>query len=405
MRDIRSPRSQKNGVLACSGRVLPVGQAVVAAAAFSLLLAGTNAINPLLPTYRAEFRFGALLVSLTFVSYVAALVGALIVAARSNVARHAPHLLLSALAAALLSDVLLSHPSLATILTGRIVAGGAGGLGTGSAAALVVAAIGSRGRSLSSVGNLIGAVIGTAGSQLLVLHLGSIAAKIVFELHAGLVFLALVLSALILFWNRELNRDAFKPHDPGRDRRVVLSRSDKIFVAIGSIGWVALSLGVVFGSSLFAALGMWKASAIGPLLMLVTSAALQLSSQTIGRIFPRSSGLGLIALGCVGIGGGVIFHTQIIALVSFALLGAGVGVSYRLNLVMLSRGASPARQGSLSSTYAAISYAMGAAVVLGTGGLGHTVGLSSAAITALGLTAVAAAVGLPFAPRLEALDS
>ena len=67
-----------------------------------------------------------------------------------------------------ISDGLMSLATEQAIMIGRAFAGLAGGLGTGSAAALVVSAMGVKGRSISATGNLVGAVIGTLFSQLCV---------------------------------------------------------------------------------------------------------------------------------------------------------------------------------------------------------------------------------------------
>jgi hypothetical protein len=64
-----------------------------------------------------------------------------------------------------------------TILGGRILAGIAGGLGTGAASALVVAAIGTTGRAVTATGNTIGAILGVSGAQLAVLVLTADARK------------------------------------------------------------------------------------------------------------------------------------------------------------------------------------------------------------------------------------
>ena len=115
------------------GRAEPVVQAALVAACFSLLLAGSNAFCPLLPVYRDRLGLDPLVLSLTFTLYVAALVVVLFTLARPRFTRHAAPLLLASLTMMITSDL------------GRAVAGIAGGLGTGAASALVVAAIGDPG--------------------------------------------------------------------------------------------------------------------------------------------------------------------------------------------------------------------------------------------------------------------
>ncbi|RYH11589.1 hypothetical protein [Tropicimonas sp. IMCC6043] len=160
-------------------------QAALAAASFMLLLAGTNTTTPLLPLYRDMLGFSPLTVTLTFVAYVSLLVATLAVASGPKLVRYAPSVLVAALAVALLADLALSTGTAPGILAGRALQGVSSGIGTGAAAALVVAVVGNRGRALTATGNLAGAILGTAAAQA-VLHLaGARAISISFEIHAG----------------------------------------------------------------------------------------------------------------------------------------------------------------------------------------------------------------------------
>lgn len=81
-------------------------------------------------------------------------------------------------------------------------------------------------------------------------------------------------------------------------------------------------------------------------------------------------------------------------------MGVGIGVSYRLSLVVITRGASPAQQGTLSSLYAAFTYAAAAAGVLAMGVTGNIIGLHQ---TVVGITVAlmcALAMVAKKAPRL-----
>ncbi|PBP46180.1 hypothetical protein [Pseudomonas syringae] len=163
---------------------LRLSQGILSAIAFSLLLAGTNSITPLLPLYSADLGFDHLALSPTFVVYVGVLVVVLLALTRPSITRLAPVMLCSALVLALVSDWILSTTDEQMILIGRGVAGLAGGLGTSSAAVLVVSALGAVGRSVSATGNVIGAVFGTAFSQVCVELFSQNAMHLVFVFHA-----------------------------------------------------------------------------------------------------------------------------------------------------------------------------------------------------------------------------
>lgn len=375
-------------------------QAAIVAASFAALLAGTNAVNPLLPVYREQLGLDPFLLSLTFVCYVTVLVAVLLLLARPRFTRHAVPLLLAALAVAILSDLLLAHGTEWSILLGRAVAGVGGGLGTGSAAALVVAAIGAPGRALAATGNLVGAVLGTSASQVVVSTLESRSPEAVMLGHAVLLAVLLVCTAGALGGRWEENRRALAATSGAIAAVRLTSRSVRM-LATGIIGWFGVSVTIVFSATVFADLNQPLVRAVGPALMLGTSAAAQLTSPWLARIAPWMTGLGAMAAGAAGMIGGAVFACIPIALVGFALLGAGIGISYRAGLVALTRGTLPAEQGALSSLYAAVTYAGAAVIVLLVGWIGNVIGIVPAALGAIALAGIAAVVALTWAPRLR----
>ena len=375
-------------------------QAAVIAVAFALLLAGTNAVNPLLPVYREVLGLDALVLSLTFVLYVTTLVLCLLVLANPRLTRHAAGLLPAALIVALAADVLLALSTEWSVLVGRMVAGVAGGLATGAAAALVVAAIGASGRALSATGNLVGAVVGTAASQLVIELRGPAAMQDVFIIHGIAVLAVLIASVLVLAIRRRPNRIALR-NVAGPPERLMLRRGDLRYFATGCVAWISVSIAIVFSATVFTELDVPLVRVVGPTLMLGTSAAAQLMSPTLARLSPALSGSALLSLGGGAIAAGALIPFAPLSLVGYAVLGVGVGIAYRAALVALSRGASPARQGALSSAYGAVTYAAAAIAVLVVGAAASVFGVIPVAVGAFIIAAAAAAMMLPFAPRLR----
>ncbi|SDH68700.1 MFS transporter [Agrococcus jejuensis] len=375
-------------------------QAAIVAASFAMLLAGTNAINPLLPVYRDLLGLDPLLISLTFVCYVSVLVVVLLVLARPTLTRFAAPLLVAALAVAIGSDVLLAIAQEWSVLAGRAVAGIAGGMGTGAAAALVVAAIGAPGRAISATGNLVGAVVGAGGSQLVVSFAEAGSPQIVALGHASILLVLLVAASIVLRVRRDANRAALVGIRGGT-ARIRIDRRVVRMLASGSVGWIGVSVGIVFGATIFAELEQPVARAFGPVLMLATSAAAQLSSPAIARRAPWASGLLVQAAGALSVAAGALWAATPVVLVGYALLGVGIGISYRAGLVALTRGATPAQQGALSSLYAAVTYAAAAVAVLLVGGIGNLTGVVPAAIGAFALVGVASLATAVVAPRLR----
>lgn len=102
--------------------------------------------------------------------------------------------------------MLLWSATASSVLLGRALSGVAGGLGTGAASALVVVAIGDRGRAITATGNLVGAVIGAGLAQVAVLVLGDSALRVVFIVHGAACLLMGAIVAIPLSLRRSPNR-------------------------------------------------------------------------------------------------------------------------------------------------------------------------------------------------------
>jgi hypothetical protein len=383
-------------------RRLAVFQGVIAALAFSLLLAGTNATTPLLPVYRQLLGFTPVTMSLTFVCYVGVQVIFLAILSRPSVVRWSPVLLCVAVLAAICSDISLASASEEGILFGRALAGVAVGLGTGPAAALVVAAFGAGGRSLSATGNLVGAVVGTVFSQLSVAMLEHrVAISWTFEAHAAVCLLLLITLLVTFGLMRAANRRTFGEVSlqAGKVRTALAANLFPVF--IGSLSWIAISLALTFFPSFFEERGMQAVKAVGMIVLLSCCAASQLGSKRIARAAPAISGVDGMALGLLLIVGGALAGSEAAAIAGFSILGVGIGVAYRLALVILTKGASPRDHGALSSTYAAITYAVAASTVIIVGAAGNLFGLVSVVMAVLVILLVACGVLLTSAPRLS----
>jgi hypothetical protein len=382
-------------------RRLSIFQGVIAALTFSLLLAGTNATTPLLPVYRQLLGFTPVTMSLTFVCYVGVQVVFLAILSRPSVVRWSPVLLCVAVLAAILSDLSLSMGSEGSILFGRALAGVAVGLGTGPAAALVVAAFGASGRSLSATGNLVGAVVGTVFSQLSVAFLQQrVAISWTFEAHASVCLMILLVLVVTFTMMRSANRKAFGDVTlkAGEVRTALAANLFPIF--IGSLAWIAISLALTFFPSFLDERGMQGVKAAGMIVLLICCAASQLCSKRIAKIAPFLSGVDAMALGLLLILCGALVRSEVVGIAGFGILGVGIGIAYRLALVILTKGASPRDHGALSSSYAAITYAVAAATVILVGAAGNMFGLVNVVLAVLLILVVTCGALLVKAPRL-----
>lgn len=386
-------------------RRLALLQTALVSTAFAMQLVISNAINPLLPIYRAQLGLNAVVLSLTFVLYVSALVVVLALLANPRFARHAPALLLASLVALVASDLFALHPEPWSILTARVLVGVAGGLGTGAASALVVGTIGAAGRSITSTGNIAGAVVGVVAAQLLVSTVGADAPGLVFVGHAVLVVVLFIALAAVLWARRRVNARALEHQTAsielgGRQRLRLPARALPVLVT-GSIAWVALSISVVFSATIFADLGQPLVQAVGPALLLVASGILQFASPALTRVAPWLSGALTLAVAAAAVAAGSLAALPIIAVAGLTLIGAGAGVAYRAGLVAFTLGASSSRQGALASMYAAVTYAVAAASALIVGRVSDLIGFGPTAVGAYGLLTLLALLALAWAPRLR----
>jgi len=378
---------------------LAKAQAGIVAASFSMLLAGSNATYPLLPVYRDTLGLDPLVISLTFTLYVGFLVPVLFLLARPRFTRHAPLLLLFSLGTMIPSDLFMAHAQEHLILIGRALGGIAGGLGTGAASALVVAAIGARGRAVTATGNTIGGIAGVSGAQITVLVLTANAPQAVFIGHAALTS-ALSLAAAVVLWRRRNHNKVALQTLSGTGAASRLDRTKLRLFTSGALAWTAISIAAVFGAAMFNELNMSLVQIVGPILLVISSTAGQLCSPLLLRAAPWASGTFAMAAGITCILIGAWLSSELVAIAGFVVLGSGIGLAYRAALVALTKGTTPAQQGALASLYAAITYAIAATVVLAIGGIGNMTGLVTASSAVLGAIGLLAVISVAWAPRL-----
>lgn len=370
---------------------------------FGWLLVGTNAVNPLLPLYRESLGFDELMLSLTYVCYVAVLTVCFFALSRPSVTRAAPVLLVMALLLAGAADLLLWGGTEWSVLAGRALSGIAGGLGTGTASALVVIAIGDRGRSVTATGNLVGAVVGASGAQLAVLTLGKASLQVVYLVHAAGCLLLGIAVSVLLTQRRDCNREALRAvGTPAPDFGAVQSgpRVGRwAALSTGALAWVVLSLTVVLVPALLKDLGLMVASSVAVVLVLVCSALIQVLAGPVGRLVPWLNGTELLILGLGGSLLGFLMDSGGVVIAAVAVTGFGIGATYRTGLVALTSGAAPSVQGALASLYGGVTYGAAAITTLFFGTIAAQVGLYPTVIVGTGVLAAAAAALVWWAPR------
>lgn len=394
-----------------------IGTGVCAAAVFGLLIVGSNIPTPLFPIYRVDLALTTATVSALFAVYLFALVVTFTLVAGSPLSRHASRVLPAAATAAILGDValVLGADQLGWLFVGRILTGLAVGLGTGSAATLVLATHGERGRAIAATGTLIGSFLGLLGSALIAQYLPGPTVT-VYLVHIALLVTALALLGTALIRNRrELHRSL---HPSGDAVPVELSprhapdlptpdagpasatpaRSRRLRAAgycLGISGW-AIG-GIVVGLLPTIIAQEWSSStvlttALAPT-VLIGAACL---APVLIRRLPPLPVLVLIAVGAVSCTAGVLALNLPAILIACAIWGAGQGFAYASGLRIVTAGLSPIPQGRAASRYASVCYGCTGILSISTGiaatafGAGTAmIAMAAVFVTFTGATAVA----------------
>ena len=398
--------------------------------AFVALVCGSNALTPLLPLYAERLALTPVDRAVVFCGYFLGLITVLVLAARTRLVQAARAALLAALAISVLGDTALilgSHtPQLLAV--GRVFIGISVALGTGSAAALMVAARGEAGRAFIAAGSLVGACVGLAAALAIVTWLPG-PMLTVYLVHAVVAVGTLI--ALAVSTRR-------RPGPPlpgaGRPERAVVQNdgiesggtetggtvsgppvaspppvlSRRIRVGAFAAGGVAWAMGALATGSLPATLVLTGlvdttlvAVAVGGLSLLTSCAGIALGlGAPLARVWPLVVA-GSWALVVVG----VWTHWLPVIVLGCALGGVGQAGAYRSGLRRLTVGLDPLRQGQVTSAYAAVAYGSCAASLLGAGWLEQWLGVEvGGGVLAGALLAVAAVTTVLLSGRTAAAE-
>lgn len=378
------------------------GLLVAVSIAFALLLASSNAINPLLPLKAHALDLDARTGAASFATYLVALAITLTGCARASVQRRARVLLPLAVLTIVAADQLMSANSLTALFVGRAVTGLAVGLGTGSAATLAVEAAGESGRSLAATGNLVGAFVGTAGATAAV-RWAPRPIPAVFDVHAVVAGLALVL--LLSFYRGAGVRRAAVPAAASTQAadaalppalRVgdhARRGSTLVGYGVGTAVWIvtvnvlallplALVGKVPGGTALVASLlivGFFTTSAITQFLVLAAP-----------KVFGLWPCLVATTVGAVLITLGLWRASLLTVVVGVLVVGLASGAGYRGGLHRATAGLPSIEHGAVTSRYVSVAYIVSAASLLATGLVARAGGPVGSWLLVVGLLAVTA---------------
>jgi MFS family permease len=360
----------------------------LASAAFALAITmlGTTLPTPLYSLYRERFGFSELMITVIFATYAAGVIAALLLFGRLSDQVGRRRMLLPGLALAALSAIafLIAH-GLALLLAGRVLAGLAAGIFTGTATATLVdlAGPGRRERAtlMATIANMAGLGCGPLLAGLLSQWAGS-PLRLPFW-----VYLALLVPAAIGIWAMPepvevTSRPRLRPQAliiPTEMRTTFVEAALAGFAGFAVLGlftavapaFLGQELGVtsraVVGLVVFA---VFAASMVGQAVLDLVAEPVAMPAGCVALI----AGMGALALG--------------LALPSLALLvlggviaGLGHGLAFRAGLTAVNTRAPAEHRAAVASSFFVVMYVAISLPVIGEGILAQATGLRTAGLT------------------------
>lgn len=380
---------------------------IVAASLFVLLISGANVPNPMLPIYVGSFALAPLEQSALFSSYVGAMVIVLAVLSRISPGRTvwilaaAGLLMIGADAAMVLAD-----GGVQWVFLGRVLSGCGVGLGTGAASALVLMALGERGRTIVASGSVTGSLLGNLGAGAVATYMPN--PTVVAYLGHGLITLGSVVALLVL-WTRGTASIGRSSPVSGTGVAAGANRGPNYEVRhrvagylLGGLAWTVAGAVLALTPSAVRLLDQSTTflAAIGPgcVLLACGSIAQAITARRILRlrawhvVIPMLLGTWLAAHSLAD-------RSYLGLLLACAVIGMGQGPGYTLGLATITHGRSPSLQGKTTSSYALAAYGACAISVVTIGAVASECGLASAFYLTTAVFAMVGAVAVFAAGR------
>ena len=364
--------------------------------AFAVVMLGTTLPTPLYASYRVEFGFSELMVTVIFATYAVGVIAALLLfGGLSDQIGRRRALLPGVLFSALSAVVFLIANDVGALLVGRVLSGLSAGIFTGTATATLLdfAPPEGRGRAtlVATAVNMGGLACGPLLAGLLSEFAGS-PLRLTFFVDLGLL-----VPAAVLIWAMP---------ETVRHEGAVRLRPQRLRVPPEVRGvFVRAALAAFAG---FAVLGLFTAVApgfLGELLNIDNHATVGVvvfgvfASSLLGQAsLERISGRVALAAGSATLIAGMAVFALGLAVSSLALLvagglvaGFGQGMSFRAGLTAVNLAAPEDHRGEVASSFFVVAYVAISLPAVGVGVLGELAGLRSAGLI---FAAIVAALAL-----------
>ncbi|OZF05382.1 MFS transporter [Rhodococcus sp. 14-2686-1-2] len=354
---------------------------LASALAFFVVILGSNAPTPLLPSYRVALSMSSIEVAFAFSAYFVGLVTVLAILAKTRLTRFAQTLLPVTLLLGISADFmfLAVNDDPVLLYAGRVITGASVALATGPAAALMLVGGGERARVMMASVSILGGCAGLILSVCVVAWLPR-PQQTIYLVHITLCVVAGLALLTAVVRRRAPLRSALRV---SRSEAVtpVRRRSLRTVVAYasGSTGWIAGALAV---GTLPVALvevvdvGSLSMAAMSGVVCLVAAAVVQMALNSNGFVVPVWSSQVVLATGAAATVAGIAEGTLWIVLVGCSLCGAGQAPSFASGLRVLSHGLGAVEQGRAASAYSCVCYSTAGVFALAAGAVTSVMGIA-----------------------------
>ena len=337
-----------------------------------ITMLGTTLPTPLYDIYQGQWHFSAVIVTVTFAVYAAAVLVTLLLAGRSSDQAGRKPVLAAALAASALSTIVfIVAPNVGALIAARILSGLSAGLMTGTATAalteMVPASAGRRASLVATAANMGGLGLGPLIAGLFAQYAPQ-PTVLVFEVYLAV----LAVAGLCLF----LVPETVSPRRRPSLRFAGLSipeRGRDEFVAAGAAAFAAFSLLGLFTALTPTFLGdvlhenSHAVQGAVVFLLLAVGAATQLLLARFPSRPVMLAGLGLFLAGLALIVAALSQASIALFLAGTVIAGVAVGALFLGSLATANRLAPPAQRGQVISTYFVVCYCGLIVPVIGVG--------------------------------------
>jgi MFS family permease len=354
----------------------------VVCAALGAMLASVNLAAPLYATYQAEFGFSSLTLTLVFATYAIVLIPSLMVFGKMSDHVGRRPVMLCGLAMAVVGLLLFALANgLAWLYAARVAQGVAVGMTTGTATAALVELepdVGARRPALlsaiaqaggSSAGPLVGGLLAEDAPD-----------PLVTPFVIALAVIAVLAALVLLVPETSLGRGArWRPQLPGVPVEIRGAFARVAITAAAVWGVAGLYLSVV-PSYVTEITGTTNLLAVGALaaVMPLSSCAAQLTTRNVSSAAAtQAAGLGLLAVGLVGLVLAAPTGLVTVLLAGSALSGIGHGIAFLAAQDDLNKIAPPHRRGEVTAAFVTCIYLGVSVSAVGVGLLADAYSLST----------------------------